>query len=144
MIKSVYAPPAAVVKPAAVSNCADIALVEASWTAVVTRILYVVDAVSAEAGVNVATVLPPLKVGADADMAMQLVKLSRETCTLPEHAPADVCAVTVPVLMASLKVTAIVELVAMLVAPFVGVVLLTVGGVVSATGVALPVTPALK
>lgn len=104
----------------------------------VTRILYVVDAVSADAGVNVATVLPPLKVGAEAVMAMQFAKLSNDTCTLPEHAPALVWAVTVPVDMASLKVTATVLLVEIPVAAFAGVVEEMVGAVTSAAAVVKP------
>lgn len=102
-----------------------------------TRIRYVVEVVRLDAGVKVATVLPPLKVGAAAVIAIQLAKLLAcdETCTLPVQTPAAVCAVTVPAFIASLKVTAIVDPTATPVAEFAGVVLLIVGAVTSTTAV---------
>lgn len=131
-------PPAPVVNPVAVSNCKANGLFAASRTVVVMRILYVVDALNAAAGVNVATVSPPLNAGAAVFIAMQLLKLSGDTWILPVQAPAEVCAVTVPVLIASLKVTATVVPVLTLVAPLAGVVLLIVGGVTSEAAVVKP------
>ena len=78
--------------------------------------------------------MPPLNAGVADVIAMQVEKLSEDNCMLPLHV-VFVCPVTVPVLIASLKVTATVVPMATPEAELAGVVLLIVGGVVSTTHV---------
>ena len=65
------------------------------------------------------------------DICTQLLKLSDETCSDPEHVEFDVLVVTVVVSIASLKVTAMVELTETEVAESAGEEEETVGAVVS-------------
>ena len=103
---------------------------EESFTPVVTRILYVVESerLSDEDTVNV---LSELDTGGEEDICTQVLKLSEETCSDPEHVVLDVLVVTVVVSIASLKVTAIVELTETEVAESAGEDEETVGAVVS-------------
>ena len=55
-------------------------------------------------------VLFELEIDGDADICTHVLKLSEETCSDPEHVVLEVFVVTVVVSIASLKVTAIVEL----------------------------------
>jgi|TARA_B110000263_G_scaffold64601_1_gene55766 hypothetical protein len=55
-------------------------------------------------------VLYKLEIVGDADICTHVLKLSEETCKDPEHVVLEVLVVTVVIFIASLKVTAIVEL----------------------------------
>ena len=112
---------------------------EESFTPVVTRILYVVESerLSDEDTVNV---LSELDTVGEEDICTQVLKLSEETCSDPEHVVLDVLVVTVVVSIASLKVTAIVELTETEVAESAGEDEETVGAVVSVV-VVLSVVP---
>ena len=83
-----------------------------------------------EDGVTV-KVLFELETDGDADICTHELKLSEETCSEPEHVVFEVLVVTVVVSIASLKVTAMVELTATEVSESAGEDEETVGAVVS-------------
>ena len=76
-------------------------------------------------------VLLEFEIDGDADICTHELKLSEETCSDPEHVVLEVFVVTVGVSIASLKVTAMVELNETEVAESEGEVEETVGAVVS-------------
>ena len=72
-----------------------------------------------------------MEIDGDADICTHVLKLSEETCSEPEHVVLEVLVVTVVVSIASLKVTAMVELTATEVSESAGEDEETVGAVVS-------------
>ena len=76
-------------------------------------------------------VLFELEIDGDADICTHVLKLSEETCRVPEHVVLEVLVVTVVASIASLKVTAMVELIETEVAESAGEDEKTVGAVVS-------------